>query len=108
MTEAEKGTPIAVPIEFSFPESLQSRYSNNFLVQHSDGEFIISFFEVLPPVVLGEPQQVIEQLRQIKSVRADCVARIIVPSEKMPDLIRVLQDNLERHASSDRKEPTNE
>ena len=99
---------IAVPFEWNFPQSVQSRYANNILVQHSEHESIVSFFEVIPPILLGEPQQVSEQLKQIKSIRGNCVARIIVATEKMPEFIKVLQDNLRQfHSSSAREDVTN-
>ncbi|MCZ7569916.1 MAG: DUF3467 domain-containing protein [Ardenticatenaceae bacterium] len=89
----------SAPIEWHVSEHVISRYATNLVVQHTQNEFIISFFEVRPPLVLGTPEEVREQLNQMKSVRAECVGRIIVAAEKMPDFVRVLQANLETYLS---------
>lgn len=88
-----------VPLEWKFPEDLVSRYATNLVVQHTEHEFVISFFEVTPPVVLGEPEEVVSTIHQLQSVPATCVARIIVSPERLEDFIRVLEDNLETYLS---------
>ena len=93
-----------VPVEWHYPEELLSRYATNMIVQHSDHEFVIQFFEVLPPLVLGTPEEQKVQLGGIKSVRAECVARVIVAPERMPEFVRVLQDNLEKYHSKREEE----
>jgi hypothetical protein len=64
------------------------------IVQHGENEFIISFFEAIPPVLLGTPEDRKSTLEQMGSVRADCVARIIVAANKMPTFIKALQQNM--------------
>ena len=87
-----EGRPL--PVEWHSSENIVSRYATNMVVQHSDQEFIISFFEARPPLVLGKPEEIETTLSQIKSVRADCVARIIVSAGRMPEFVKVLQDTL--------------
>ncbi len=88
---------IYVPIEWHVPEDLISRYANNIVVQHTEDEFIISFFEARPPLLLGPSEEIKAKLEQIKSIRAECVARIIVAAEKMPSVIEALQGNLDKY-----------
>jgi hypothetical protein len=88
---------IYVPIEWHAPEDLISRYANNILVQHEEHEFIISFFEIRPPLLLGSPEEIKAKLEQTESVRAECVARIIVAADRMPSFIEALQGNLEKY-----------
>jgi hypothetical protein len=83
-----------LPVEWHSSEDIVSRYATNMVVQHSDQEFIISFFEARPPLVLGKPEEIEAKLSQMKSVRADCVARIIVSTGRMPEFVKVLQDTL--------------
>jgi hypothetical protein len=87
----------AVPVEWHFPDDIVSRYSTNLVVQHTEHEFSISFFEVRPPIILGSPEQVQAALQRIESIPAVCVARIIVAAERMPEFVRVLQDNLTQY-----------
>ena len=78
----------------------RARYAQNFVIQHSEHEFLISFFEIWPPMLLGEPEVIAKRAEAIKSVPARCVGQIIVSAERMPDLIRVLQDNMTQYLSS--------
>lgn len=93
---AEQGSKfVPLPIEWHTSENLISRYSNNIVVAFSEREFVISFFEVLPPQIIGAPDEV-----EVKGkVRAECVARIIVGADQVPGIIRVLQDSLDAYRS---------
>jgi len=63
------------------------------VVNHTpQGEFFITFFEITPPFIFGDG----DSLQRIKSVRATAVARIMVVGERLPAIIKALQDNYER------------
>ena len=98
MAEQEQ-EEITLPIEWYFPEDIISRYANNIIVQHSENEFIISFFEVRSPVIFGAPEEKKAKREQIETVRAECVARIVISAGKMPEFISVLQRSLEKYRS---------
>src|SRR6266511_1940735 len=83
---------VEVPIEWYVPESLVSRYATNMIVQHSEHEFILSFFDTPPPLIFGESR--LEELQKIKSIRATCVAQIIVAKERMSGFVNAMQENL--------------
>jgi len=93
MTEEIEGQ-IKLPIQWNLPEGLTSRYATNIVVQRGENEFIVSFFEVIPPIALGTPEQRITQLEAVESVTAECVARVIIAADKMPGFIEALQENL--------------
>ncbi len=95
---------VEVPIEWSMPESMVSRYATNLVVQNGEHEFTLNFYEVRVPIILGSPDEQIEQLSKIDSVRADCVARIIIAADRLEEFISVLQGNLEKHRAMDPKE----
>ena len=82
-----------VPLEWYVPGGTISRYATNMIVQHTDQEFVISFFESAPPLLIGRPTK--EQLEGLK-VRAECVARIIITKERMPIFLETLHTNFER------------
>jgi hypothetical protein len=98
MAEQEP-TMIALPIEWHVPEDIVSRYANNIVVQYSQHEFIISFFETLPPLVVGPPEEIEAKLEQTMAAQANCVARIIVAVDKMPGFMQVMQDSLKGYLS---------
>ncbi len=87
----------AFRLEWCIPKDLISRYATNFIVQHTQNEFILSFFEVLPPLLLGSPEEVEAQADQIETIDAHCVARVILTPDRLEQLLRVLQINLQAY-----------
>ena len=99
MPSQETADPIIRPLEWHVPDDLASHYATNFVVQHTDAEFILSFFEIVPPIVVGSEEERRAQIEKIPSVRADCVARIIVSPQRLPDFLKAIQTNLEKFLS---------
>jgi Protein of unknown function (DUF3467) len=102
MAEQNLITSRAVPIQWHFPDDIVSRYATNLVVQHTEHEFSISFFEVRPPILVGSPEDIQAALQRVESVPAVCIARIIVAAERMPEFLRVLQDNLAQYQAKAR------
>lgn len=84
------------PIEWNIPDDIVARYATNMIIQRGENEFFISFFEVKPPLILGTPEQIEEQARNIKTVQANCVAQVIVSMDKMPSFIEALDSGYKR------------
>ena len=95
---------IQVPIEWHISESIDSKYATNLVIQHSEHEFIIDFFEMRRPLILGNPDQVREQWQKIESVRAECVAQIIVSPDRMQEFIDVMQTDLNKYMGKEVEE----
>lgn len=83
-----------LPIRWHVPDNLQSRYANNVLVQSSQYDIVISFFETQLPPLAGSPKENQEKLIEMGAIRADCVSRIIVSPELLPSIISALQTGL--------------
>ena len=66
-------------------------------MQHTENEFILSFFEAEVPILLGTPDENLARLQSIGSVKAHCVARIIVSPNRMTELLRILGENYSRY-----------
>jgi len=45
-----------IMIDLSLPEGMLGQYATNLVVQHSDQEFYIYFFQAQPPLILGPPE----------------------------------------------------
>jgi len=103
MAKSERET-IAVQMELHFPDGLSTKYATNMVVQHSEHEFMIFFFEVQPPLVLGTPQEQKETLQKIKKVKSECVAKIAVAANRMPEFVEVFQTNLKQFNKKFKKE----
>src|SRR5437763_229654 len=79
--EQQQTDEIKLPVDWHAPEGLQSRYANNVLVQTGQFEFVISFFEMQLPLLLGSPKENRAKLKELGEIRAECVSKIIVPPE---------------------------
>jgi hypothetical protein len=67
------------------------------IVQHSEHEFYVSFFEMQPPIILGTPKDQQTQLEEIGHIEAECVARLVISPDRLENFIQALQTNLERY-----------
>ncbi len=88
-----------IPLKRQSPATVEGRYANSFVVQHTDDAFILSFFEIIPPLLVGSPEEQRAQIEGVESVPANCVARIIVSPKGMKMLVEIFQTNLDRFLS---------
>lgn len=85
------GDEVEITIDRIIPEGMRSTFANHIVVHNSGhGEFHISFFEIDHPMILGSPEETAAKMREIGSVRADCVARIVVSRDRVPAFIAAL------------------
>jgi hypothetical protein len=99
MSEERPEETKGLPLEWHIPDELSCQYATNLVVQHTEHEFIISFFRASPPILLGPAEDVEEKFARLKSVRAECVARVIVAPGRMKEFVQVLKKNLELQQS---------
>jgi len=95
--EEETGR-VRLPLTWFIPDSIVSKYANNVVIQHTETDFIISFFEVRPPLLLGNSEEVQERIAEMDSVQAECIARIIMHESQARGLLGALERNLELHS----------
>lgn len=88
-----------IPVEWEIPDS-PAPYATNLVVQHTEHEFRISFFQVEQPILLGEEEERDRQAEAVEMVPARCVARVIVSATKMEDFVNVLQENFGRYKNT--------
>ena len=89
---------IKLPLSFHIPDDIVSRYATNFVVQCTGQEFVLSFFETMPPLLLGEsPEENQAILERAGKVRAECVARVIVSPDRMRQFAEVVQSAVARY-----------
>lgn len=96
----EAGAPvqeIRIPLEWHVPEELPTHYATNLVIQHTEHEFFITFFELVPPITLGKTP---EEITRIESVRARALTRVAVSPKRLEEFIQVMQDNLAKYRSS--------
>ena len=95
---------VKVPVEWNIPDDIITRYATNLVVQHTDQEFTLSFFETRQPILLGTPEESLATVKKLKTMRADCIARIVVTPEKMSQFVEVMGRNVARHLKTMGKE----
>jgi hypothetical protein len=85
-------------LEYATPDEVKTLYANHAIVQHtSAGDFFISFYEVIPPLILGADEDRDEKVKAIDSVGAQCIARIAVTEATLPKLIGALVKNYDSY-----------
>jgi hypothetical protein len=82
-----------IPIEWHVPDTIITRFASNMVIQSFENVFKISFFEIKPEIHLTPPQ--IPQ----STIRADCVASVIVTPDKFSQMVEVLQRQIKKPES---------
>jgi len=84
-----------IRIERIYPDNLQSYFVSNIVIQHQPDHFILSFFEVWPPAILGESDDEKQQaLNSVDYVEAKCVARFVLTPARMKEFAQLMSENL--------------
>lgn len=97
--EQKEKHEITLPVDWHFSEHIRSQYANNMLIQAGRFEFTISFFEMQLPILSGTPEDNRAKLEEMGEIRAECVSKIVLPPELVPELINALQTELEKYKS---------
>lgn len=91
---------IELPFFFIGSEDIPIVLSNLQVIQHVQQEFIITFGQFSPPVVLGTPEEQMEQMKSKPYLPVKTVARVAMSPQRVGDLIKALQDNLAKWKAS--------
>src|SRR5271157_847212 len=96
-------------VEHHWGENTVTRFANEFSIQLGQGVCYLGFYDVNPPLLIGSPEEISEKVESIKSLRAEGIFRVVVPLEKMQDIVNAIQTILgqvapERLSSMESKE----
>lgn len=82
MANEEKTEPVQVKIHFRVPPRMPSVYAHHMLVQPGEFEIVLSFFEIVAPLVAEDINP--EQLKALQDagVVAECVARVTIAKDR--------------------------
>ena len=86
--------PREVPLQFTVDRSIATKHTTNLVIQSSEQEILLSFFEAVPPIIVGSPQQIEEALKKATSLEAQCVARLVVTPSKFAEFVQILNQAL--------------
>ncbi len=91
---AAEESEYTVPIRWEIPDDLKVLWASNFIVQHSMREFILSFFQAPPPLLIEPTKEELEAAAKA-GYPAKAVARIALSPAAVKELIEILQTNLD-------------
>ena len=90
LAEVSEDLEERVPLNWHIPVGLSSKYAQHMLVQASEFEVTLSFFELKPPVILSTMP--LEEQKKIlrQGITAECVARITVARARYSDFLKAM------------------
>jgi hypothetical protein len=86
-----EGTTVNLPVQWQIPDDALASYATNFVVQRLQHEYLISFFQIQPPLLLGTPDQVVEQMSRLEKVPARLVAQVLIAEDRLQEFEELLQ-----------------
>jgi len=85
-------------IEWNISDDIITRFATNMVVQTIENEFKVSFFELKQDIVLREEDM--KKMVKGGTVRADCIASIIITPDRMHKFIEAMTTQLTKYESS--------
>jgi hypothetical protein len=106
--EEQSQQSVTLPIEWHVPDNIQNRYVHNLIVQPGKYELTLFFFETQIPPFTGSPEEIRDILTKQSSIRSECVSKMTVSPQLVPEIIKALQTGLDNYnrinASEERKD----
>jgi hypothetical protein len=91
-------TGVNVPVIWDGIEDVSLAFANQVLGQVGpQGEVILTFGQITPPILVGKPEQQAAQVEEIPFVAVKPVARLALTKAGLDDLVRVLRATQENH-----------
>lgn len=78
-----EGIKVSMKIDFEVPPEARSMYANHMIVQRTQDETMVTFFELFPPMILGTPAQQQEAYSKVETIKARFVVRVSMPLTKL-------------------------
>lgn len=88
---------IRVPIVWTGVDDVPILYANGFVSQFDQEAFIITIGQVAPPALIGTPEEVEEQARELEFITVRPITRLALTPPKMAEFIAILQANLDQY-----------
>ena len=89
-----------VPVVWHIADDMRALYATHVVAQQAENETYLLFFQAQPPIIIGDDLQKREQLNALPAVKAECVAKIVMSPNKLPEVIQLLQGILDRSRAS--------
>ena len=97
-TTKQEEKDVVIPLDWYVPDNVPTHRATNAVIERLGDEFVLSFFEQRGPVIITEDDR--KKARELKSVKALCVARIYASPERLEGFVRVIKEQLNRYTES--------
>lgn len=105
MAEELPAHVVQLKVNWDVPPDMRVGYPTHFVVQHTDQEFYILFFEATPPIVIGEsPDELAAAWEGIDDVTARCIGRVALTPKRVVELMKLLAINFQRYQENVQKD----
>lgn len=88
---------LRLPLSLSDFDESPILLANHFLVQFQEDEFVLALSQVTGPPLVGTPEQIRAQARELRHVPVHTLARVALTRHRLTELIALLQEKLEEH-----------
>ena len=98
MPDGEQPEQFSVPLVWTGADEIPILFANSFVAQFDIdlGAHILTIGQVAPPALIGTPDEINEQVRELEFVAVKTVARLAFTPTRMQELIGVLQANVDQ------------
>jgi hypothetical protein len=80
-------------VKITFDEDLPTVHPTHLVAQHDQHEFILNFFRLNLPLLVGTDEDKAARLEALERVHAQGLVRVIIPASRMAEFLSVLQQN---------------
>lgn len=98
--EGQSSQGVSLPIDLHVSDTIHNQYIHNVIVQPGQHEITLFFFEAHIPPLVGSPEENREYLLQKGSIRFECVSKLVVAPQLVPEIIKALQVGLDNYNAS--------
>ena len=95
----ESAKIVSLPIRWQ-SEGAPSVFANQMIVQADENDFHLSFFEIVPPLIVGDEAEQRKQAESLGGVTARCVVRVVINADRMQKFVDAMQGSLEKHKAA--------
>jgi hypothetical protein len=94
--EADRGGSVQVKLNFRVPPRMPSVYAHHMLVQPGEFEVVLSFFEVVAPIVVEQMDPEQRKALLDAGVVAECVAKVTIAKDRFRLFADALREAADR------------
>jgi len=83
-------------LKIAWQEAGVASFANNLLVQSDGNTFYLTFYQVIPPIMMGEPEELAAAMQSMETVPAVPVARVAVGYNQLATMLGVMKRQLDQ------------